>query len=305
MEMTNPYEQKETKHFWKLAVANGHFSQVDLSLNNFDFKDFKSVSAYGSCFAQYLVRELKRNSKNFVDYELHPKNLKENQLIDFGYSLFSSRTGNIYTSSHLLQEVKFATTKNKNSFLKDDIYEKSGRFFDGYRPNIWPVGVKNEEVIINDRKKHYDCFYKSINECDLFVFTFGLIENWINIETNKILPLVPGVKFGTFDKDKYKWYRETISEVISNVNETIDIITKVNDKINFLFTLSPVPLIATYSSDHILVANSISKSTLRVMLSEVENNNDKVVYFPSYEIVTNPAARSLFFEQNLRSISSW
>ena len=73
--------------------------------------------------------------------------------------------------------------------------------------------------------------------------------------------------------------------------------------IKLISLLSPVPLVATYSSDHILVANSVSKSTLRVMLAEVENNNEKVVYFPSYEIVTNPCKIHVF-EQNLRSISS-
>jgi hypothetical protein len=41
---------------------------------------------------------------------------------------------------------------------------------------------------------------------------------------------------------------------------------------------------------------------LRAVAGELEQEFDDVDYFPSYEIITNPAVRSGFFRDNLRSI---
>ena len=54
-----------------------------------------------------------------------------------------------------------------------------------------------------------------------------------------------------------------------------------------VFTLSPVPLKATFTEKSCVVANSASKAIIRAALSSVENKKVKNFnYWPSYEIVT-------------------
>ena len=54
-------------------------------------------------------------------------------------------------------------------------------------------------------------------------------------------------------------------------------------------TVSPVPLNATFNDKkHVVIANSLSKSTLRVALEYFCDQHPKdVFYFPAYEIVTS------------------
>ena len=68
-----------------------------------------------------------------------------------------------------------------------------------------------------------------------------------------------------------------------------------------ILTVSPVPLTATYSKAHILVANTHSKSILRSAAAQLSTSNN-IDYFPSYEIVTNPRNILNAYNANLRSI---
>jgi hypothetical protein len=56
-----------------------------------------------------------------------------------------------------------------------------------------------------------------------------------------------------------------------------------------IFTLSPVPLKATFRPVSCVTANAVSKAILRAALDEVLRDNDtddNLFYWPSYEIVT-------------------
>jgi hypothetical protein len=72
--------------------------------------------------------------------------------------------------------------------------------------------------------------------------------------------------------------------------------------LRILLTVSPVPLTATATNQHVLSATSYSKSVLRAVSGDLAQSDDAVDYFPSYEIITNQAARSAFYDHNLRSV---
>jgi GSCFA family len=69
-----------------------------------------------------------------------------------------------------------------------------------------------------------------------------------------------------------------------------------------LLTVSPVSLVATYEDAHVLAATVYSKSALRVVAEMATRTFPRVGYFPSYEMITGPQARSAFFEDDLREI---
>ena len=69
-----------------------------------------------------------------------------------------------------------------------------------------------------------------------------------------------------------------------------------------LLTVSPVPLTATASGAHVLSATSHSKSLLRAVASEALQEHAGIDYFPSYEIITHPAYRGMFYAPNMRSV---
>jgi hypothetical protein len=72
---------------------------------------------------------------------------------------------------------------------------------------------------------------------------------------------------------------------------------------SFLLTVSPVPLTATNSGNHVLVATMESKSILRAVAGKVAREIENSSYFPSYEIINAPPYRASFFEPNMRSVT--
>jgi len=82
----------------------------------------------------------------------------------------------------------------------------------------------------------------------------------------------------------------------------MDMAERANPDIRFLLTVSPVPLTATASGEHVLAATIYSKSVLRAVAGQLFHERANVEYFPSYEIITSSLSRGAYFESNLRSV---
>jgi hypothetical protein len=79
-------------------------------------------------------------------------------------------------------------------------------------------------------------------------------------------------------------------------------VRKINPKLKIILTVSPVPLTATATNDHVLSATIYSKSVLRVAC-ELVTKQQSVRYFPAYEIVTGPQAPDNFFSPDRRNVT--
>ena len=77
----------------------------------------------------------------------------------------------------------------------------------------------------------------------------------------------------------------------------------IRDSTQIIFTLSPVPLNATFMGRPTIISDCVSKSILRVSLDEFLNNHvhENIYYWPSYEMVRWVGAHTDFptlFEDN-------
>ena len=81
--MENPYKDLSDKFFWKKAVSEINFFDLDSLWNPIDLNN-KKISTAGSCFAQHLSRALKTNGFNFVDYELPDKLFQKISILNLG-----------------------------------------------------------------------------------------------------------------------------------------------------------------------------------------------------------------------------
>ena len=94
-----------------------------------------------------------------------------------------------------------------------------------------------------------------------------------------------------------------MSEVVEDMVKAFSIIKCLNPVARFVLTVSPVPLVATATTEHVVTATILSKSILRVAASEVCRIMSDVKYFPAYEIVTGPQAVTSSFEDNRRDVT--
>lgn len=298
----NPYQTLPARAFWRPSVADiSMFDIGELWEPAFSIGPKTPVVTFGSCFAQHIGKALQGRGFNWLNTEAAPDGLSEESARKFNYNVFSCRTGNIYTTSLLRQWASWAM---QETTPPDEIWEKDGRFHDPFRPAIEPDGFETPEELMKSRQRTIDAFRDCITQSRVFVFTLGLTESWKNTEGYEY-PICPGTIAGAFDETRHVFENQSFQEVRKNLGAAIRTMKQANDKLKFLLTVSPVPLTATRSGDHVLVATSYSKSVLRAVAGEVAAQRNFVDYFPSYEIINSPVFRGSFFEPNQRSVNPY
>jgi hypothetical protein len=138
-----------------------------------------------------------------------------------------------------------------------------------------------------------------------FVFTLGLTESWSNAEGGYEYPMCPGTIAGEFDPARHKFTNQSFPVVRENLAASIRKMREANRKLRFILTVSPVPLTATNSNKHVLVATMYSKSVLRALAGVMAESSNFVDYFPSYEIISSTPFKGVFFEPNQRNVTAF
>lgn len=299
---THPYERLPENAFWTPAIVQKNPNKLeDIYIKKFDITDETKIATAGSCFAQHISNYLKNNNYNVLDFEPAPLFLAKELHQEFGYSMYSARYGNIYTVRQLLQ----LTKESMNIWTPSNwVWEKNKRYYDALRPNIEPGGFDSINEVVEQRKYHLERIIKLFKSMDLLIFTLGLTEMWVHKNSGTVYPTAPGVVAGEFDKNVYKFENAQFNCIIEDFKEFESLLHQLRNgkPYQILLTVSPVPLKATASNEHVLVASTYSKAILRAVAGELTSKNKHISYFPSYEIINNPKHKSGAFLKNLRDI---
>lgn len=207
------------------------------------------VTAFGSCFAQYIRKHLIGKAQMGHPIEDH----QPLPIINNGEA--------INTTFAVLQQFLWAW---------------EGENFDG----VWHGRDANLVVPTEEMRQDTKAVF---DKTDVFILTLGLSEVWCDAETGQVFwRAVP--KEG-YDPSKHKFRVSTVEENRENIAKIVHLINKhTNAKI--IFTLSPVPLNATFRPISCITANSVSKAILRVAVDEVMRaTTGNVYYWPAYDVV--------------------
>jgi hypothetical protein len=302
--MKNPYADLPSRNFWRSGFAEiSNIEEADIYKKKWLLDKTMNIATAGSCFAQHIGRTLQKRNFKVMDMEPAPVGFPEIKKMEYNYSIYSARYGNIYTARQLLQLTKEAL----GILVFDDVawVDYEGLFRDVFRPNIQPKGFMNEVDVLSSRASHLAKVKNMLETMDVFVFTFGLTEAWMDVEKNIIYPMAPGTICGSYELDKHEFKNFNHSEILEDFLEFKNLISQVNNNksVKFLITVSPVPLTATASDNHVMVATTFSKSVLRSVAGELSINFDDIDYFPSYEIITNPWSNERLYTENLRNVT--
>lgn len=297
--MTSPYHGLAPRAYWKTGVVEQDWNE--LYRKKFSITPKTRIMTAGSCFAQNIARYLRARRFRVIDTEPPPIGLQGQAAASFGYGLYSARYGNIYTARQLVQLTREAFGRFQPS---DAIWTKDGRYYDALRPSVEPNGLATEADVMAQRVDHLGRVRAAFLDADLCIFTFGLTEAWVHRVSGTVYPTAPGTIAGKFDPSIYEFKNFTAREVYSDFTRFRRFLKKKNPDLKFLVTVSPVPLTATASQNHILPATIYSKSVLRAVAGEVAAEFDDVDYFPSYEIVATPFFQISGYEANLRTVRS-
>ena len=251
-----------------------------------------TVATAGSCFAQSLARHLSRMSDvSFLQVEP----------IGADQPLFSALYGNIYTVRHLLQ--LFGSAQGEFLPAESAWLRADGRYVDPFRPYVLKEGFATPGDVAIARQRHLAAVRRIFAECSVFVFTLGLTEAWFSATDGAVFPVAPGVVTDAIDPARYRFCNFTYAEILEDLSIFLQKLSRLNPAAACILTVSPVPLTATYTDEHVLTATVHSKSILRAVCSEIESRCSSAFYFPSFEIVSAHFNRGAYFEENLRTVT--
>lgn len=299
--MTHPYKELPDKSFWKTGVSSLDPDEIsDVWLPKFPFDKEHKVATAGSCFAQHFSRSLTKWGYTWFDAEPAPQSFDNADLNKaFNYGVFSFRTGNIYTAGLLRQWVFWALGLETPP---DEYWVIGERIYDPFRPVVEPEGFASVKEMRESRRATFRAIRKVVMNADRFVFTLGLTEAWVSREHGAIYPMCPGVAGGDFDAEKHELQNFNFNRVRSDLVDVINAMQERNKNIRILLTVSPVPLTATATPEHALIANTYTKSLLRTVAGDLTIDMPIVDYFPGYEMITSPVYAGRHYENNKRNV---
>ena len=301
MPKSHPYRGRPDYQFWRKesAIRNPRaFDPVVSPTFRIALED--AVVTAGSCFAQHVARFLASNGFNFLVTETLNPAFDPKLAAEFNYGLFPARYGNLYTARQLRQLLERAYGLFEPV---GDVWEAAGGgVVDAFRPQIQRGGFHSAEELALDRAVHLAAVRKAFETMNVFVFTLGLTETWMDRRDGAVYPLAPGVAGGEFDPQIHAFHNFTVEETVADMQASIDFIRARNPNVRIILTVSPVPLNATAVDRHVFTSTTYSKAVLRVAAEEICQRNEACDYFPSYEIITSPYARGQYYAEDCREV---
>ena len=300
--MEQPYRHLPPSAFWRSGVAERKLGQfADLYTPKFPLRRGMKIATAGSCFAQHVGRALRQAGCNVIDAERAPALVPEQVRHRYGFGLYSARFGNIYTMRQLLQLWREAIGRITPAV---PVWQRDGRHFDAQRPGLEPNGFDTAADVLAHRALHLAAVRRVFSAAEVIVFTFGLTETWLHTATGTVYPTCPGTIAGDYDPAIFSFHNCEYGEICRHFSRFRDMMMALNPKVRFIITVSPVPLTATASGQHVEVATAYSKAVLRAACGRLSAEYDNVDYFPSYEIITSQRNAARYYNEGLREVTA-
>lgn len=292
----HPYRLATTAAFWQSAVVTPERPHVSpTAINPFPLEKSDRIVSAGSCSASAFVKHIKKVGLHYVITEKLPAESQK-----FGYATYSASYGNVYNPCQMLQLCQRAYGERKPDV--DRWTTGSGEIIDPFRPGYPFPSLSHDEFDLL-QAQHFKAIRNAFDNASCFLFTPSITEAWTDAVDGSIYPACPGTVAGQYDISRHCLTNFTTNELVEDFGHLITYLRSKNSDLKFVLTVCPVPMVATATDRHVLVANTYSKSSLRVAAGAAAEGFPGVSYFPAYEIATSPKGKGNYYKENLRSIS--
>ncbi|MAB48106.1 MAG: GSCFA domain-containing protein [Flavobacteriaceae bacterium] len=174
---------------------------------------------------------------------------------------------NFYTEDELIYHNEiwscFDAHSRLNSVLKDDLLSKL-----------------NEQIKL---------MYQQINASTHIIITLGTAWVYRYITTDRIVANCHKISQKQFQKELL-----SINDIVASLENIIALVRRVNPKVNFIFTVSPV----RHLKDG-FVENNRSKAHLLSAIHQTVEPRKQLYYFPSYEIMMDELRDYRYYNQDM------
>jgi hypothetical protein len=297
--VSHPYKAQPPEAFWSRAVSTNWRPGDCVAPDKVLLNPSDRIVSLGSCFAANLVPYLADQGFDYVATEARHPAFGAAPPDNYAYDKFSAAYGNIYTARQFRQLLERAWGRFQP---QEDRWQVADGIVDPFRPGLRHRPRSDAEFDVLTRH-HLGCVKAAFERATVVIFTLGLTEAWCSKSDGAVFPACPGTVAGTFDPARHAFHNFTVAEVVEDLGAIHQVLQAIRPVLRLILTVSPVPLVATATGRHVLLASTYSKSALRVACEEIERQCPGVTYFPAYELVTGPQAPDDFFEPDRRNVS--
>lgn len=129
----------------------------------------------------------------------------------------------------------------------------------------------------------------ALKPAQAIILTLGLSLCWHDLLTDEMVLDVPGGASGhglTRALGRYIMKQSTVEQNVREILKVIEVIRANKSNTPIILTVSPVPLLVSFTEHPVVPSNNISKAILRAAVHSVmEKAQEGVYYWPSYDIV--------------------
>lgn len=228
-----------------------------------------SILAVGSCFAQYIVQHLRRSRRR----------MRVNDGMNVNVIAYGAGFVNTFT---LRQQFEWALVKREIGGYTTAPSAPSNLYVEDGENDAGLPGIG----LMPTNRAMRAATAVTIERADAYILTLGLSEIWQDRYTKEVF--FGAVPTEVYDPERHIFRVSTVEENHDNLFRLYRLLRDTNPTAPIIFTLSPVPMTATFRGVSCLTANSVSKSVLRVAVDQLlrEEDDRLLFYWPSYEIVT-------------------
>lgn len=246
-------------------LINMNFTTVvSISKSKFTIDYQSKILSFGSCFAENMASKL--------DYYKF-----QNSCNPFGILFHPIAIENIISRA-----------------INLELFDEKELFFNNERWHNFDIhsdlSNPDKEVFLNEINNLLVATNKNLQEATHVIITYGTSWVYRNKESNKLVANCHKVPQNNFDKELI-----SVSDIEIAIQNTINLIEKVNPNGKIIFTISPV----RHLKDG-FVENQRSKANLITGLHSVlSSQNPFKDYFPSYEIQMDELRDYRFYAEDL------
>jgi len=165
-------------------------------------------------------------------------------------------------------------------FPRDALHTHGDRWIDPFLAVGARIGPLRS---VMTRRQGVAAYFARAFQADLVVVTLDTTEIWFDRKTSLALPGRPSPHVYKADPDRFGLKRLSHDEALTSIKRVCKVLKRKAPAQKIVLAVSPVPMERTYSTDDILIANMVAKSTLHTAATTLAQIFTEIDYFPAYE----------------------
>ncbi len=213
-----------------------------------------------------------------------------NRLLESKFPSLCNPFGVIFNPVSILKLLQFALSKTYPPL--DSYGQREEVFFNYFLHSA--ASAMDREVLKTEVEHRINRVHNFLGECHWLVLSFGTAWVYQRIDNGEIVANCHKIPADQFDK-----LLLSRKQILKGFDQFYQVLMEINPGIRLILTVSPV----RHLRDS-LELNQVSKATLRLACHSVDQEYDRVSYFPSYELILDDLRDYRFYAPDMLHLSS-